>query len=85
MAKHTDSADIISSYLIWIFEDEVLPLLELETLVDDTAQYSPRIVHVQIDLSRQLAGFKLLGAEDHMLGGITRVHTRDIPVRILND
>ena len=42
-----DSSDV---YLHGILQDEVFALLQFEALVNDTAQYTPGVIHVQIDL-----------------------------------
>ena len=55
-------------YLVRIFQDEIFAFLETETLIHDTAQYTPGVIHIQVDLCSQLTGFKLLGTKDHVLG-----------------
>ncbi len=59
---------IFGTNLVRIFHDEVFSLIQLHTSINDTAEYSPRVVHVEINLVCKLAWFELLGSEDDMLG-----------------
>ena len=50
----------ICPYLVGIFQDEIFAFFETETLIHDTAQYTPGVIHIQVNLCGQLTGFKLL-------------------------
>ena len=69
-------------YLHGILQDEVFALLQLEALIDDAAQDTPGIVHVQVDLGGKLHWLELLWAEDHVLGGVAWIQTGNVTVHL---
>ena len=73
--------DTQNSYLVRILHDEVLALRQLHADVDDAAQDAPRVLHVQVDLLRELRRLELLHAEDDVLRRVDRVHARHVPAR----
>lgn len=68
--------------LVGILEDEVFALIELHAHVNDAAQNTPRIVHVQVDLLSKLHWFELLRAQDDVLSGVLDIGTRNISTHI---
>ena len=55
-----------TTHLVGVLHDEVFALVELHADVDDAAQDSPAVVHVERDLLRELARLELLHAQDHV-------------------
>jgi len=66
------------TYLVWIFHDQVFAFLEFQTDVNNTPQYTPSVVHVQVNLVGKLCGLKLLSTKDYMVGSVLLVVTRYI-------
>ena len=82
-----DSASmlLLSAYLVGVLHDEVFALLHVAADVDDAPQDAPAVLHAQVDLVRKLVGFKLLRAQDDVLGGVAHMHSRDVPINIIVD
>ena len=66
--------------LVGVLDDEVLAVLLLHDEVDDAADDAPRVVHVQVDLGRELARLELLRAQNDVAGGVLHVEPGDVSV-----
>lgn len=64
--------------LVRILHYQVLAVLLLHANVDDTSEDTPSVVHVEIDLRRELIRLVLLRAEDHVLAGVAYYGARHI-------
>lgn len=60
-------------HLVGVLHDQVFPFLQLHTRVNNTAEQTPPIVHVQVDLVSKLVRFELLSAQDDVFGRISQV------------
>lgn len=65
--------------LVGVFEDEVLPLIQLHADINDASQDAPGVLYAQINLAGKFIWLELLCAQDHMAGRVLHVVTGYIP------
>lgn len=70
------------AHLVGVFEHKVGARFTLHEVVDDAAQDTPGIVHVEVDLCRKVRWTELVSAQDRVVRGVLRVHARHKAVGI---
>ncbi len=64
-----------TSHLIGVLHKQIGAGIALHEVVDDASEDAPSVIHVEVDLLREVGGAEFVGSEDDMVRGVLGTHS----------